>query len=322
MRNIMLIALVSLITTSLQPALAQEKITSPKSFEQVANNYTLPVGDFRITSLSDGTVPQDLYSLLIGSDKSHTDQLLEAEFLTNPVEASINVFLVQDSKRAILIDTGAGDLFGPGNGGKLLDGLKSTGLSPDDITDIIITHIHTDHTGGLVRKGKPVFKNATVHVSAPELTFFLNQSNSVKFKYPKQYFDEADMTIGVYHRIGKVKTFGDGETIIPGIMATLQPGHTPGSAFLTASSQGKAITFVGDIIHVASVQFPDPDVAIIYDVNPKEAISRRKTTFTKLSQDRTLIAAPHLPFPGIGYIGTVSENSFSWHPVEYRNRSN
>jgi len=292
------------------------------AYAQASDSYSFPLGKLTITSLSDGTVPQDLYKLLIGPSHDHIDELLDRNFLANPVEASINAFLIRDGQRTILVDTGSGELFGPGYGGKLYDSLSSVGVKPEQVTDILITHIHTDHTGGLVKAGKPAFPNAMVHVGAPDLAFFLNPDNAKKSGYAQNYFSEAIKTIGVYDKLGKVKTFGDGQTILPGITASIHPGHTPGSAFFTVKSNDQSIVFVGDIVHVAAVQFPKPDVAIVYDVKPKDAISVRQKAFSQFAHSRQLLAAPHLPFPGIGRVraDANANAAFSWHPVEYRNR--
>lgn len=303
------------------PVFAVDNASTAASYQQVADSYSFPLGDLQITALSDGTVPQDLHKLLIGTSHSHTDDLLDKKFLANPVEASINAFLIQSAKHAILVDTGSGDLFGPGYGGKLLDSLTSVGVKASDVTDILITHIHTDHTGGLVRDGLPAFPNATVHVGAPDLSFFLDPSNSQKTGYADQYFDEAAKTIGVYEALGKVKTFGHGDEILPGVTTSLHPGHTPGSAFFTVRSKDRSITFIGDVVHVAAVQFPEPNITIVYDVKPEDAATVRKETFGELAERRQLVAAPHLPFPGVGYIRAEGAGSFSWHPVEYRNRA-
>ncbi|PWE53339.1 MBL fold metallo-hydrolase [Metarhizobium album] len=320
-RPLLLSTAVALSVGISAPTFAASDAPAVASYQQVTGSYSFPLGDLRITALSDGTVPQDLYKLLIGTSHSHTDHLLDKEFLKNPVEASINAFLVQSADRTVLVDTGSGELFGPGYGGKLLDSLASVGVKPQDVTEILITHIHTDHTGGLVRDGRPAFPNATVYVGAPDLKFFLDPSNARTTGYAEQYFDEAAKTIGVYEKLGKVKAFGEGEIILPGIKTSLHPGHTPGSAFFTVSSRDKSMTFIGDVIHVAAVQFPDPNVTIVYDVKPEDAASVRKETFADLARSRELVAAPHLPFPGVGYVRAEGAGSFSWHPLEYRNRA-
>lgn len=299
------------------PSLAAPAAT----FFQKADAYAMPLGDIEIVSLSDGTVPQDLHKLLTGTSEAQINDLLVKSFQANPVEASINAFLIRGNDRTILVDTGSGDLFGPGNGGKLLDSLAAAGVNPDQVTDILITHVHTDHTGGLVAGGEPVFVNATVHVGAPDMDFFLDASNGERTGYAKQYFDEAAKTVGVLAKAGKVKTFGDNETVLPGIVATLHPGHTPGSAFFTVTSQGQSIVFVGDIVHVENVQFPNPAITIVYDVDPAMAAAVRQKAFSDQAGSRQLVAAPHLPFPGIGHVRTESGSAFSWHPAEYRNRA-
>lgn len=283
--------------------------------------HSFPMGDLKITVISDGTVPQDLHALLTGTTQPAVDELLHRSFLQNPVEASINVYLIEDGQRRILVDTGAGQLFGPGLGGKLLQGLDSIGIAPADITDILITHIHTDHTGGLVLDGNPAFPNATVHVAAPDLDFFLEPSNSGETGYALQYFEEAEKTIGVYERAGQIDSFEKTEAILPGIVATVHPGHTPGSAFFTVSSGPESIVFIGDLVHVAAVQFPSPHITIVYDVAPDQAEATRIAAFTNFADDRQLVAAPHLPFPGVGHVTSQGKASFDWHPVEYRDRA-
>ena len=293
---------------------------SPTVQAMMTNSYSFQLGDLRITALSDGTVPQDLHKLLMDTTQSEVDSLLQQSFLQNPVEASINVYLIEDGARRILVDTGAGQLFGPGFGGKLLDGLEAIGIEPADITDILITHVHTDHTGGLVADGQPVFPNATVHVGAPDTDFFLDASNAEKTGYAMQYFDEAAKTIGVVDKAGQVAPFSGTETVLPGIVATIHPGHTPGSAFYKVTSKDESIVFVGDIVHVAAVQFPEPRITIAYDVSPEQARSVRMETFDDIAGSRQLIAAPHLPFPGVGHIRAKEDEAFGWYPMEYRNR--
>jgi glyoxylase-like metal-dependent hydrolase (beta-lactamase superfamily II) len=88
------------------------------------------------------------------------DALLAKNFQTNPAEVSINAFLIAMPGHKILVDTGSGQLFGPGNGGRLIESLATQGIKPEDITEVLLTHAHSDHAGGLVKDGKVVFSNA------------------------------------------------------------------------------------------------------------------------------------------------------------------
>ena len=71
------------------------------------------IGDFEITTLSDGTLGLDVKKLLTNTSPVRVDQLLKRSFLTNPVDTSVNAFLVNTGTKLVLIDAGTGNLFGP-----------------------------------------------------------------------------------------------------------------------------------------------------------------------------------------------------------------
>lgn len=306
------------LATEASPPTARASVAQRRA--QVPGVYRYRVGDFEVTALSDGTVPQDLHVLLQGASPAEIDKMLHHAFLSNPVEASITAFLIDTGSRLILVDTGAGGLFGPGFGGKLLGSLKLAGYEPEQIDDILLTHIHTDHSGGLVSEGNRVFPNATVHVGKADLDFFLNPANQGGVNgYDKKYFEEAVKTVGPYVKAGKVHAFTRETWLFPGIKAIPTPGHTPGHGFYQVESRGESLTFIGDIVHVAAVQFPKTAITIVYDVNPSDAAAQRENQFAAAANDRALVAAPHLPYPGIGHI-RAEERGYTFVPVDYRDR--
>lgn len=304
------------------PASAQVAAPSPQHVTaQAADSYDIQIGDVRVTALSDGTVPQDLHTLLQRTTARHTDELLARNFQVNSVEASLNAFLVRLPGKFVLVDTGSGQLFGPGNGGKLLDALGRAGVQPSQITDVLITHAHDDHSGGLVKDGKRVFENAVVHIGKPDIDFFFDNANQVRTGYDKSYFEVAQQTLKPYLDAGKLSTFSGKQEVLPGITGEIHPGHTPGSAFYMLESKGERIVFVGDIVHVAAVQFPDPKVTIAYDEDENGAARVRAQTFASLAKSGDLIAVPHLPFPGFGHVRATSGGGYDWVPVTYTNRA-
>lgn len=312
-------AVTAALLTGLTPAAASSPGQPSPVLRQPPGVYRFMVGDIRVTALSDGTVPIDLHALLRGTTNANTDAILRKSFLTNPVEASINAFLLEIGSRHVLVDTGAGDLFGPGNGGRLVESLAAAGVSPAQIDDILITHVHSDHSGGLVQTGRMTYPNAVIHAGKPDVNFFLDRSNGPRTGYEARYFDEAAKTLKPYVDAGKVRPFTGTASILPGITGKVHPGHTPGSAFYTLESRGERIVFIGDIIHVGYVQFPYPAITITFDLDQKLAAQVRKRAFTEFAARRTLIAAPHLNFPGVGHV-RATRSGYEWVPVSYGNR--
>ncbi|NJK51841.1 MAG: MBL fold metallo-hydrolase [Acaryochloris sp. RU_4_1] len=302
-----------IITSYISSGIATDKT----AINQVPGVYSFKLGKFTITALSDGTVPQDLHKILTNTNSTEIEQLLHRDFLANPVEASINAFLIDTGDRQVLVDTGAGQLFGPGQGGKLQLSLKTAGYAPDEIDMILITHIHTDHSGGLVENGRLMFPTATVYAGKADVDLWLNPANAERSQLEHRYFDEATKTVKPYLDAGKLKSFSGETTILPGITARPTPGHTPGHTFYVVESEGETIEFWGDIIHFGSIQFPNPKVTVIYDVNSNAAAEQRAKQFTHAEHSRRLVAAAHLPFPGVGHIRAEGKG-YTWIPADYR----
>jgi glyoxylase-like metal-dependent hydrolase (beta-lactamase superfamily II) len=124
------------------------------------------LGNFEITALSDGTVDLPVDQLL-QQPAEKTLAALHAAFEKVPLQVSDNAYLINTGKRLVLVDTGAGDLFGP-TLGKLIRNLEASGYQPEQVDDIFLTHMHPDHVGGLVRNRVIQFPNAVVHADRAE----------------------------------------------------------------------------------------------------------------------------------------------------------
>ncbi|MFN6486122.1 MULTISPECIES: MBL fold metallo-hydrolase [unclassified Nostoc] len=284
---------------------------------QAPSLYRFGLGDFGITVLSDGTVPQDLYTLLTNTNPGKIDSLLHRNFLANPVETSINVFLIDTGDHRVLVDTGAGELFGSKLGGRLQASLKAAGCAPDEIDMVLLTHIHTDHSGGLVENGQLMFPRATVYVGQPDVDFWLDRANAeVAQANRRKSFYGAIKTVEPYLAAGKLKPFSGETVILPGITSLPTPGHTPGHSCYHVESQGESVEFWGDMLHVASVQLLHPAIAIIYDVDPDAAASQRVKQLANAEKTRCLVAGAHLPFPGLGHI-RAEDQGYAWVPMNY-----
>ncbi|MBC8085143.1 MAG: MBL fold metallo-hydrolase, partial [Hymenobacter sp.] len=205
------------------PAAAQ---TSPAGMQPQAGYYRAKIGAVNLTALSDGTIPMPLHELLTNTTPAEVDKLLANARLAYPVEGSVNAYLLELGTRLVLVDTGAGTLLGP-TVGHVVTSLKAAGYQPEQITDILITHIHTDHTGGLMNGPQRAFPNATVHMSKAETDFWLSDANLKSAPAgAKKYFEEARANVGPYVAAGKVQEFTGNTELFPGIRTIASPGHT------------------------------------------------------------------------------------------------
>lgn len=256
--------------------------------------------------------------LLTHTNPAEIDRLIERSFLANPVEASINAFVIDTGDKKILVDTGAGELFGSLGGSKLQEALQTAGYASDEIDTILITHVHTDHSGGLVVGGRMMFPNATVYAGKPDVDLWLNPVNAMRSRDDqRRFFTEAVKTVKPYLDAGKLKSFSGETAIFPGITALPTPGHTPGHSFYRVETKGESVEFWGDIVHFASVQFPKPEITVVYDFDSEAAAAQRQKQFARAEASRRLVAGAHLPFPGVGHL-RAEEQGYTWVPLDYR----
>lgn len=267
-----------------------------------AGYFHLQVGDYDVIALADGTIPQNLHQLLQNTKPGEIDDRLKNEFQSDPVEVSVNAFLIKNGNDLLLVDAGTAGNYGP-TLGHLTESLAKVGYKPEQITAVLITHIHIDHTGGLMNGEQMVFPNATIYISKPEVDFWFGaESKKHAPESLKNYFAQAEASVGPYLKAGKVKTFTYGKDLFPGVTPLVTPGHTPGHTAYALESKGQKIMFWGDIMHVAAVQFLDPAVTIVYDVDQAAAAAQRKKVFTDAAKNKYWVAGDHLSFPGIGHI--------------------
>lgn len=143
---------------------------APLAKEAAPGFYRLMVGDFEVTALSDGTVALPVDQLLTRTTPEQVKKTLARSYLQSPLETSVNGYLINTGEKLVLIDTGAGGLFGP-TLGRLAANLKAAGYQPEQVDEIYITHLHPDHVGGLAAGDKPVFPNATVRADQRDADF-------------------------------------------------------------------------------------------------------------------------------------------------------
>ncbi|MFT4224275.1 MBL fold metallo-hydrolase [Dysgonomonas sp.] len=262
------------------------------------------IGDIECIALSDGFVSLPAQP----SIAPHISANLVANELTkgfrkdNIIDYPINVLLIKKDSRLILIDAGQG--YANRNAGKLVGYLQSMGIQPSQITDIVISHAHTDHIDGLIdSNGKSIYSNATIHVSRVEVEFWESLDN-----------DFANSINNVFAIVKpQIELFEDGAVIHGFIKNEIAPGHTPGHVICTIFSGTEKLVAINDLV-LDVIILTHPDWGSGFDSNFEQAISTRKNILFQLSENKQLVWGSHMPYPGIGYIRKNDEHSYEWTP--------
>lgn len=313
------IAVASVVSLIAMPVHAQDAPHPPMKLSHAqAGFHHFKIGDFELIALSDGTLPIPADQLLTNVQPGEVAALLAKAYQAPHVDASINAYLIKAGDRLVLVDAGTGELLGP-NLNKIGASLKAVGYSPEQITDILITHIHTDHTGGLMDGQRMVFPHATLHLEDKEMDFWFDPQQRAKASQSnQQYFAQAQEKVGPYKAAGRIKTFSGAVEIFPGISSEPAPGHTPGHTFYSLESKGEKLVFWGDLLHVADVQLPRPDITIVFDIDPKVAAQTRQRAFAQAVKGGYWVAGDHISFPGVGHL-QADGKGYRWVAMPYIN---
>jgi glyoxylase-like metal-dependent hydrolase (beta-lactamase superfamily II) len=311
--GVILVALVSWVA-GLPPAPA----AAPQHHDQQPGFYRLKVGDLEVTALFDGTGVFDPH-WLNGTKATMDDVVKELHEDPHMLDVVDSGFLVNTGNQLILVDAGAGTWWGGGALGRLAGSLGSAGYTPAEVDLVLVTHLHSDHVGGLTTQdGNRVFPNAEVYVAKAESDFWL--SPEIAAKAPKNvqpFFQSAQAIAAPYIKAGKWHTFSGSEPIVDGMQLVPLPGHTPGHTGYEFSSKGQKILFCGDIVHVQRVQLQHPEVTVAFDIDPTAAAATRNQLLPKLAGGDVWIASPHSSvFPPLGRLRKEG-SGYSWVPVVF-----
>ncbi len=289
-----------LISGTLRPALAAttQPASAPVAPVSVTPLAQIHIGRFTVTALTDGYADMP-YTYFPGRTPAEVEQAAVAQFTARPsgVRFLFNQYLVEDGERRILIDAGpAGSI---GETGALPQALAAVGLERDEIDAVIVTHMHQDHMGGLIVGNKKNFPNAEVYIDRRDVVHWTDPAKqSAAPDYLQTSFRMAADVVKLYPKLQAI----DGEReIVPGVSIVDLAGHTPGQIGVRIEDAGKSLIMVSDMVFPV-VHPQATDVFFLFEQDQAAAKAMRDRFFPRAAAKGALIAATHMPFPGLGRI--------------------
>jgi glyoxylase-like metal-dependent hydrolase (beta-lactamase superfamily II) len=271
--------------------------------ELVPSRYALKVGEIEVLVVSDGVLPIPAKTLAHNVDAAVRSAWLEGEFLSSEMlDWPLNVVVVRSGGQTILVDAGLGadpDLHLP-QAGRLVHRLEAAGIDLTSVTDVVLTHMHMDHIGGLLVDGVKdrLRPDLRIHVAAAELNFWKSPDFS-RALMPKGFPDAlrraAKQFVNDYGN--HLRPFEEEYEVAPGVVVRRTGGHTPGHSVVRLASNGDRLTFAGDLVF--QVGFDHPDWHNGFEHDPEEAARVRISLMRELAATREPLVATHLPFPSI-----------------------
>ncbi|WP_353189754.1 MBL fold metallo-hydrolase [Pandoraea pnomenusa] len=304
-------------TRNLRPVITS--LGKEGSGELVPSRYAVRVGDVDVVMISDGILPLPTSTLSTNVSETDRNAWFDGRFLQRDMfDWALNIALVRSGDRLILIDSGVGDGFEYfTRAGRTVMRLESAGIDLSAITDIVITHMHMDHVGGLNVDGvkAKLRPDVRIHVSATEVKFWQNPDFSrtvMPEAVPPSLRKAAAKFVELYSE--NFVLFDQTVEVAAGVKARVTGGHTPGHCVVEIASDGEKLTFVGDALF--EVGFDNPQWQNGFEHDPETALDVRLALMNEAAETGAMLAAAHVAFPSVGHV-IKNGNGFRFVPVHW-----
>lgn len=282
--------------------------------ELVPSRYALQIGDIDVLVVSDGVLPLPTETMATNVDPAVRAEWFKDMFVgPDMFDWALNVLVLRSGDKTILVDAGLGGQF-PGfpRAGQFPKRLQAAGIDLASVTDIIITHMHMDHVGGLLVEDvkQRLRPDVRIHVTATEIAFWQTpdfEQTAMPNPVPEVLRTTATQFIDAY--ADKIMAFDEECEVAPGVIAKLTGGHTPGHCIVHVASGGERLTFAGDALF--PVGFDHPDWHNGFEHDPEESVRVRVRLLQQAAASGEYLVATHLPFPSVGRVAADGD-AFRW----------
>jgi glyoxylase-like metal-dependent hydrolase (beta-lactamase superfamily II) len=282
----------------------------------VPSRYALRVGGIDVLVISDGVLPLPATTMATNANPAVLAAWLDEMLLPPKVfDWPLNVVVVRSGGRTILIDAGIGGEY-PAfpRAGLLAQRLDAAGIDPASVTDVVLTHLHMDHVGGLLSdelRGR-LRPDVPVHLAAAEVEFWAAPDFSrtaMPPPMPDVIRSVAQRFLNEYRT--QLRPFADEYEVAPGVVVHRTGGHTPGHSVVRLASGDDRLTFLGDAVF--PVGFDHPDWHNAFEHDPEEAARVRIRLLREAAASGEPLVAAHLSFP-FGRVALAGD-VFRWVPA-------
>lgn len=257
---------------------------------------TRMIGEMKVTTLlaSTRTVsnPHNIFGINASAEEFNAAATAaglnpeEMEFFFTPT-------LIETGGEKILFDTGT-------SADAMRESLEAAGHSTDDITKIVLTHMHGDHISGLMSGDAETFANAEYYAGAYEFDEW-DMSGDEGFETFVRPISDAD----------KFTFIEGGDSVASGITAMETFGHSPGHMSYMIESGGQQVLIGGDFTNHYIYSLAHPDWHLLFDRDKEQAAQTRRKTLDMLATDKIALIGYHMPFPGYGMVEKDGDG-FRW----------
>lgn len=259
------------------------------------------LGDFEVTTLLAATMPRPDPQTIFGLNVTAEDFASVSAAANIPTDQAQFFFtptVINTGTELVLFDTGL-------NADAITAALNDAGYTPDQVDVVVLSHMHGDHIGGLMRDdGEATFPNARYVTGQVEFDAWAAMDNETFNAKMRPLAEQTTM-------------IGDGDSVSSGLTAVAAFGHTPGHMAYRVESAGRSLLLAVDFANHYVWSLGHPDWEVKFDMDKAQAAATRRSLLDMLATDKIPFIGYHMPWPATGYVETRGDG-FHYVPASYQ----